>query len=200
MAPLRSMMPASKDLCVSRETPAYDLGSLFDAHASFVWRVLERHGVPTSELADGCQEVFIVVHRRLGDFEGRSSMRTWLYGIAVRVAASMRRKSYLAREQLHASPEVGSSAADQLEEVERNQQLALIESALRTLSADKREAFALYELEGMTMAEVAKALGIPENTALYRYYGARDAIRSFAQKRARPEAASAEKLYLGAKR
>ena len=54
----------------------------FDAHVAFVWRVLRRHGVPERELEDGCQEVFVVVHRKVAEFEGRSSVRTWIYGIA----------------------------------------------------------------------------------------------------------------------
>ena len=51
-----------------------------------MWRALQRHGVPERELADACQEVFLVVHRREAIFEGRSSVRSWLYGIALRVA------------------------------------------------------------------------------------------------------------------
>jgi RNA polymerase sigma-70 factor (ECF subfamily) len=66
---------------------------------------------------------------------------------------------------------------------EHRQTLALIQEALARLSEDKREVFALYELEGMTMAEVARALSIPENTALYRLYGARDEVLSFVRRR-----------------
>jgi hypothetical protein len=47
--------------------------ALFRAHAAFVWRVLRRHGVREADLEDVCQEVFMVVHRRLGEFEGRST-------------------------------------------------------------------------------------------------------------------------------
>jgi RNA polymerase sigma-70 factor (ECF subfamily) len=65
---------------------------LFDLHAAFVWRVLARHGVPRRELEDGCQEVFLVLYRRAAELDGRSSLRTWLYGVAVRVALGMRRR------------------------------------------------------------------------------------------------------------
>ncbi|MET0339959.1 MAG: sigma-70 family RNA polymerase sigma factor [Polyangiales bacterium] len=159
--------------------PGLDCGALFDEHASFVWRVLKRHGVPERELADACQEVFLVVHRKLAEFEGRSSVRTWLHGVAVRVALGMRRKAHWTREVMRDDvPEV-ADAATAHERLERNQQLALIEAALVALSAPKREVFALYELEGMTMAEVARTLDVPENTALSRLYAARDEVRAF---------------------
>jgi RNA polymerase sigma-70 factor (ECF subfamily) len=152
--------------------------SLFEAHSAFVWRVLARHGVRPAELEDACQEVFLVVHARFTEFEGRSSVRTWIYGVAVRVALGFRRKSARRRESLAAEPEEEPVAASQLESALQRQTLRLIERALSDMEADKREVFALYELEGMTMAEVASTLGVPENTALYRLYSARDEIRS----------------------
>jgi RNA polymerase sigma-70 factor (ECF subfamily) len=171
---------------VSPPVPAPpDFDAIFRAHAGFVWRVLQRHGLPARELPDGCQEVFMVVHRRLPEFEGRSSLRTWIYAIAQRVAQGMRKKRDLSHGELHDESHVGGTAA-QDDELQQKQQLALIERALRELPEDKREVFALYELEGMTMAEVARALEIPENTALYRLYGARDFIRAAIARRARP--------------
>lgn len=159
-----------------------DFDTLFATHASFVWRVLRRHGVPERELPDACQEVFLVVHRRLGEFESRSSVRTWLYAIAQRTASATRRKARFTRERLEDPPEP-SLDASQLETASLAQRLRLIDEALHTLSDEQREVFALYELENMTMAEVADALGVPENTALYRLYAARDAIRAFVTQR-----------------
>ena len=160
-----------------------DFSQLFGEHAGFVWRVLQRHGVPARDLEDACQEVFIVVFRRLGDFEGRSSLRTWLYGIAVRVAIGIRRRAYFRREVLSAAPceaEV-SGALDPSTHMEAR---ALLTAALLALPRPKREVFVLYELEGMTMAEIATALNVPENTALYRLYGARKEVQAFVRKTA----------------
>lgn len=164
-----------------------------------MWRVLARHGVRERELEDACQEVFLVVHARLGDFEGRSSLRTWLYGIAVRVALNFRRKLGRRHEELEAVPPEGQSEADQLELAARRETLSLIERALAELDPDKREVFALYELEGMTMAEVATTLDVPENTALYRLYAARDELRARLRQhelrtRARPARAAGRTL------
>jgi RNA polymerase sigma-70 factor (ECF subfamily) len=133
--------------------------------------------VPERELPDVCQEVFLVVHRKLGEFEQRASVRTWLYAIAQRTALATRRRARFTRERLEEPPEQ-SAAESQLEQVERAQQLQRIDRALKALREEQREVFVLYELEGMTMAEVADAVGAPENTALYRLYAARDAIRA----------------------
>jgi RNA polymerase sigma-70 factor, ECF subfamily len=156
---------------------------LFEEHLAFVWRVLRRHGVPERDLDDGCQEVFLVVSRRLGEFEGRSSLRTWLYGIAVRVALGMRRRAFRRRERLDAEVPETVAQADVFAEVLRGEAQQLLAAALKRLPRVKREVFVLYEVEAMTMAETAAALGIPENTALYRLYGARAEIQDFVQKR-----------------
>jgi RNA polymerase sigma-70 factor (ECF subfamily) len=149
---------------------------------AFVWRALARHGVRAAELEDACQEVFLVVHARLGEFEGRSSLRTWVYGIALRVALAFRRKAARSRVQSEENPPEQTFEADQLVLVEQRQTLSLIEQAVAQLSESKREVFALYELEGMTMAEVAVTLALPENTALYRLYAARSEIRAFLER------------------
>src|ERR1700722_8443188 len=66
------------------------LESLYDTYFAFVWRSVQRLGVPASQVDDVVQEVFLVVHRKLASFEGRSSLKTWLYGIALRVARAHR--------------------------------------------------------------------------------------------------------------
>ena len=70
----------------------HDLAAIFREHAPYVWRVLRRMGVREADVEDVTQEVFVVVHRRLPEFEGRSAMRTWIYGICLRVASDHRRR------------------------------------------------------------------------------------------------------------
>jgi RNA polymerase sigma-70 factor (ECF subfamily) len=168
--------------------------ALFDAQVGFVLRALRRHGVRERDLQDACQETFLVVHRRLTEFEHRSSLRTWIYGITLRVAVAHRRKAYVVRERLdgqpatpdaHASNAGGSQPVLPLESAEQRQMLLLVESALAATSDERREVFVLYELENMTMREVSEALAIPENTAFSRLYGARDDVRAFIERRER---------------
>lgn len=159
--------------------------ALFEAELGFVHRVLRRHGVSERDLPDVCQETFLVVHRRLPEFEGRSSLRTWIYGIAVRVAASQRRKAHVRRERLDVALPEPSMAPLELATAEQNQLLSRVEAALSSTSEERREVFVLYELEGLTMREVAEALSVPENTALSRLYRAREDIRAHVARRER---------------
>ncbi len=74
-----------------------DFEAIYDEHFDFVFRNVRRLGVPDAHVDDAVQEVFLVVHRRLAEFEGRSSVKTWIFGVLARVAAdhrrSIRRKS-----------------------------------------------------------------------------------------------------------
>jgi RNA polymerase sigma-70 factor, ECF subfamily len=170
---------------------------LFEEHSGFVWRVLRRHGVPEREIEDACQEVFLVVHRRLSEFEGRSSLRTWIYGIAVRVGLGLRRKAFIRRELLVTVPDEQVSPFDMADEYARQEAQVWLKNALAELPRPKREVFVLYELEEMTIAETAAALGVPENTALYRLYGARKDIASALRKR---ELRAANTVHAGSSR
>ena len=62
---------------------ASDFASIFRANAPLVHRALRRLGVSEADAPDVLQDVFVVVHRKLGEFEGRSQLKTWIYGIAV---------------------------------------------------------------------------------------------------------------------
>ena len=70
--------------------PSFD--QIYAQHFAFVWRVLRTFGVAEAALEDAAQDVFVVVHRRLPEFEGRSAITTWLFAIARRVAGSHRRR------------------------------------------------------------------------------------------------------------
>lgn len=155
---------------------APDFRTLFDQHVDFVWRVLRRYGVPERDADDVCQEVFLIIHRKLAEFEGRSSLRTWIYGIAARTAIASRRKAHVRRELFESAVVEQRSEPTQHEQAESKRALSQIEQLLAAMDCEKREAFVLYELEGMSVAEVARATGVPENTALYRLHRAREEL------------------------
>lgn len=157
--------------------------ALFDAHWPFVWRVLRRHGVPEHELDDACQEVFLVVHRRLAEFEGRSKLQTWLYGIAIRVSLAARRRARRTEQPCEATEPEPARDQDPFQHALRLQALRELEAALSAISDAQREVFVLYELEGLSLAEVAEALGVPENTVWYRLHAAREAVTAHMRKR-----------------
>lgn len=150
---------------------------IFDAHAPYVWRTLRRLGVHDADANDMCQEVFVVVHRRLPDFDGTSSLRTWVYGIALRVASQYRRSARHRREELTADlPEAGLDASQE-SGLHQQQLLGRLAAALDRLDEHKREVFVLYELEELTMREIAQVLDCPLQTAYSRLRAARATVR-----------------------
>jgi len=160
-----------------------DFSRVFKELGPFVWRALRRLGVREADVEDACQEVFVVVHRKLAGFEGRSSVRTWVYGIAIRVAADHRRRAYVRRERITEPPEQIAEPSQSLE-LEQAEGRAMLDAALEVLDDDKRAVFVLYEIEELTMAEVASALGCPLQTAYSRLHAARRIVEEAVRERA----------------
>jgi RNA polymerase sigma-70 factor (ECF subfamily) len=154
-----------------------DLRALVSEHAPYLWRALRHLGVRESDVEDACQDVFLVVHRRFADFRGESSVRTWLYGICVRVASEYRRRAHRVYEVPDAEPPTVVHEADAFESVARRESLDLLANILDRLDAEKREVFVLYELEELTMTDVAQAVGCPVQTAYSRLHAARRLVR-----------------------
>lgn len=144
---------------------------VYEDHFEFVWRSLRRLGVPQPALEDAVQEVFLVVHRQLAKFEGRSSLRTWLFGIAVHVARKACRDP-IRRHAEEFSEQVTDPRTPQ-DEAARREKIRLLYAILNELDADKREVFVLCELEQMSAPEVTEVLGIPLNTVYSRLRTAR---------------------------
>ncbi|MDB4933116.1 MAG: polymerase sigma factor RpoE [Labilithrix sp.] len=161
------------------------LAEIFREHAPFVWRGLRRLGVPEADVEDVCQEVFVVVHRKLGDFEGRSSLRTWIYGIAARTASDYRRSGRVRREVVTDAPPDVAHEAGQHDALALKQARATLDRILDELDDDKRSVFVLYEIEELTMAEVADALGCPLQTAYSRLHAARKVVEAGVARNAR---------------
>jgi RNA polymerase sigma-70 factor (ECF subfamily) len=165
----------NRDRSSSRlQKPALEglLEQIYAAHASLVWRSLRRLGVPDAQLEDAAQDVFLVVHRRYGQFEGRSELRTWIYGIAVRVAKDYRRAEvrYARRlnrlaDSLTSDNELASSPSAQTERREASQ---LLHAILASLPDETREVLVLVELEELTVREASAALGIRLRTCQRR--------------------------------
>jgi RNA polymerase sigma-70 factor (ECF subfamily) len=173
-----------KDLAIDRagDSPASAPSSaptaaeLFREHGAFAWRLLRRLGVAESDADDACQEVFVAVHRRLPQFEGRSSTQTWVYGICVRVASDQRKRSLARREALPERLPERAVAAHQEDDLALREARELLDRLLDGLDDNKRAVFVLYEIEELPMKEVAVALGCPLQTAYSRLHAARSEI------------------------
>ena len=148
-------------------------------HGDFVWRTLRRMGVRDGDVDDVCQEVFVVVHRKLGEFEPRASIKSWLYGICVRTAAAHRRRAPTRREIPTESPNEGARAGGPDVSYEGREALVMLDQALDELDDEKREVFVLYEVEELTMPEVAEIVACPLQTAYSRHRAAREHVTAF---------------------
>jgi RNA polymerase sigma-70 factor (ECF subfamily) len=157
--------------------PALDFGEVFREHGAFVLRTVRRMGVPSSDVEDVAQNVFLVVHRHLATYEGRGSVKAWLFGIVRRAVADHRRAKRRRPEIPTLDPPAGSFEPATEADLDRARERALLDRALDSLDDDKREVFVLYELEQMPMAEVAAAVGAPLQTAYSRLYAARERIK-----------------------
>jgi RNA polymerase sigma-70 factor, ECF subfamily len=153
---------------------------VYDENFRFVWRSLRRLGVPESDVADCVQDVFLVVHRRLGEFEGRSKVTTWLYGICYRVARDRRRLAHVRRRaddddgELDERPD---ERADVAADAERKQGLALLEAMLDEMPIDQRAVFTLFEIDALGGEAIAEMLEIPVGTVYSRLRIAREQFR-----------------------
>lgn len=144
---------------------------VFTAHGPYVARTLRCLGVREHELDDACQEVFVVVHRRLKEVEPRS-LRAWLYGVCVRKALAQRRLH--ARKRTDGPPdETLAIEPDQEANVARRQGLERALVILDGLSDAERAVFVLFEVEQLSMVEIAAMVGCPVQTAYARLYAAR---------------------------
>jgi RNA polymerase sigma-70 factor, ECF subfamily len=166
----RASSPWRSKVVTERATP---LRQLFEEHAPFVCRSLRRLGVPEADLDDALQEVFLVVHRRIADYEDRGRLRAWLYTICAHVVRAERRRHRRRRETLTPDPPEAVSGLDPQRSAEDAQSLALGKRVLAQLKPELRDVFVLYELEELPMREVAEALGCPLQTAYSRLHAAR---------------------------
>jgi RNA polymerase sigma-70 factor (ECF subfamily) len=157
-----------------------DFRLLYEAHVDFVWRCLRRFGVREADLMDVTQKVFLTAFMKRAEFEGRSAITSWLFGICQRIASDYRRSAPIRREVALDSATVEQAAqgtADPARESESRQHALLAESILQKLPEAQREVFELFELEDMSGQEIADALSISLGTVRSRLRLAREAFR-----------------------
>ncbi|HEY2512734.1 MAG TPA: RNA polymerase sigma factor [Polyangiaceae bacterium] len=176
------------------ETPVFE--DVYAEHFAFVWRSVRRLGVDPASVDDVVQETFLVVHRRLADYEARGSIKTWLFGIVVRAVRHRRRTLRRKPAQL-GGPAILDPLVDEVSDSSARtpHECAAEREAVRTLHAlldeladEKREVFILAELEQLTVPEIAEAVFANVNTVYSRLRAARKEFdEAVARHRARDE-------------
>ncbi|WP_437756762.1 RNA polymerase sigma factor [Sorangium sp. So ce321] len=158
-------------------TPDPKFRALYDAHFNFVWCSLRRLGVREADVLDLAQKVFLTAHIKLAEFEGRSLITTWLFGICQRVASDYRRSARFRREVTTDAAEMdlyGATSEDLARSAESRQRAQAAEAILNKLPEPQRLVFVLFELEEMSGQDIADLLGISVGTVRSRLRLARE--------------------------
>jgi RNA polymerase sigma-70 factor, ECF subfamily len=152
---------------------------IYDQHFDFVWRSLRAMGVDRPLIDDVVQDVFFVAFRKSARFEGRSSMRTWLFGIAMREARMVRRAQ---RRRGHHEPikeeAIVDRGPDPGQSAEAAEALRRLWQILDQLPEDQRTVFVLAEMQELSVPEIAELVEAKLNTVYSRLRLARDAVNA----------------------
>lgn len=147
---------------------------LFRRHRGDVARLVYRMLGPSPDAEDVVQEVFLQVHKSLGEFRGQAKFTTWLHRVTVNVVLMNRRA---ARSRPVFATEVSENEPDRGgcpdEEAAKSRRIEAFRRVLDKLPEKKRTVFVLHELEGLAPAEIAAIVDAPVLTIRTRLFYAR---------------------------
>jgi RNA polymerase sigma-70 factor (ECF subfamily) len=149
------------------DRPSFE--AVYAAELDYVWRSLRRLGARAADLEDLAHEVFLVVHRRLGDYDPSRPMRPWLFGITLRVAAAGRRRAGRDAPSRDGAPaELADPGPGAEAELEAREARDLLLAALARVPLEQRAVVVLHDLDGLAAPDIAVALELPPNTVYSR--------------------------------
>lgn len=151
---------------------APDIGGLYELHGPSVYRYIRSRGFDEQSAADILHETFLAAWRKRDGFTGSSQPLTWLIGIARHKLADETRR----RERTRAAPLPESGQADDFSTASDDR--LVLRDALGSLEPEHLELVNLVLVTGLTYAEAAVILGIPEGTVKSRMYQIRTVLRS----------------------
>jgi RNA polymerase sigma-70 factor, ECF subfamily len=175
---------------VTENAAPVDFRTLFQQQFSYVWSVLRRLGVRESDAEDLAHEVFLIVFKKLSEYEPSRPLRPWLFAFAFRVASDHRRRAHHRREVRDADANPIDPAPRPDAQAAASEDRSLLAEALAELDLERRAVLVMHEWDGESIPDVARALEIPLNTAYSRLRLAREdlaaAVSRIAQRRRRP--------------
>lgn len=153
---------------------------VYEKAFSAVWGYGAARGLSGADLEDVVQEVFVVVHQRLHMFEGRSSVNTWVVGIAVNVIRSYRRRRATRKlgDDLEQFPEMEAERSTPGAQVEARRDAEFLFTVLEGLSEPQREIFILVELQEISVVDASRLLDVNEETLRSRLRVARKHVNA----------------------
>src|SRR5262245_3759944 len=181
----RSFGPKAGEPGVEGTDARAEFRVVYDAWFEDVSRWIRALGGLEADRDDIVQEVFLVVRRRLKDFDG-VNLPGWLYRITCRQVRDFRRRAWVKHiftkrraQEPDVLPHGGSSPAAALE---RKEEQRVLQALLAKLAEARRTTFVLFEIEGLSGEEIARIQEIPVNTVWTRLYHARRQFFSLAAK------------------
>lgn len=170
-------------------SPEQAFRALHDAHFRLVWSSLRRLGARDADVLDLAQKVFLTAYLKLPEFEGRSSVGTWLFGICQRVASDYRKSARIKREvslDTAELDELPGAMVDATQGFDTRQRTEYAEAILEKLPEAQRHAFVLYELEELSARDIAALLGTSVGTVRSRLRLGRRAFARELQRHGEP--------------
>ena len=168
--------------------------SIVDEHGDYIHRTLRALRVPWNDVPEVAQEVLAAVHRRLPAFDParaerpENAVRSWLIAICQRQARNYHRDRRRRGEHECLQADLDRELAegpDNEEAYDARETTLILFELVDTLCPERRDVVVAYEVEGMPMSDVARAQGIPLNTAWNRLRLGREDLRSAWHRRAR---------------
>jgi RNA polymerase sigma-70 factor (ECF subfamily) len=161
------------------ERHAARIRAIVAEHYGFLWRSLRRLGVPEADVEDAAQKCLCVVAERIDDI-AEAKEKSFLFGVAVRVAHAARRMHRSRRDVLDEEriAEIPSPDPDAGEQLDERRARAILDAILESMPMDLRTVFVLFEIEELTMAEIAALLEIPAGTVASRLRRARQTFEA----------------------
>lgn len=154
---------------------------LYEAHFAFSWRVLRHLGLGGTALGDGCQELWLAVHRRLPTLELRCDVRTWLFGIAINVARNHRRTEARRGAGAELPLELPSTELDPEARHAAREVWGNVQRFLDTCDDTDRWIFVFNVLEELSAGETARALGVDVSSVYQRVRVLKRAVKKWLQ-------------------
>jgi RNA polymerase sigma-70 factor (ECF subfamily) len=185
----QSSIPASPQGEVEGVLDSRKVHELVTAHFDFVWRSLRRLGVPAATVDDAAQQVFLIASRKMLDVP-YAAQRSFLFGVALRVAAEERRARKRRPEDAtgdsHLSIEDPAPGPEEL--LDRGRARSIIDNILEAMPLEMRTVFILFEVEELRMSEISALLELPPGTVASRLRRARELFQlAVGRLKARPE-------------
>lgn len=152
-----------------------DFRGVYEAWSDHVARWVRALGGPRSDQDDLVQEVFVVVHRRLPDFDGQN-LPGWLYRITAHQVRDFRRLRWFKNVILRGAPltnRIASADPTPLTMLETREKQEHLERLLSMLNDSQRVTFVLFEIEGYSGEEIARLQQVSLNTVRARIHRAR---------------------------